>query len=582
MLPSRLLAATILTSLAVLPGCDRTTKVMDVTYCRNDADCPGAYLCESFECVPKNAKTCDNVNDGTPILQPSPHTIDFGTTTSTMAQDKKVLVSNIGNCTLTLFESTLSAADAGFVCEFCGTTFPKEIFPGRSEELTIHWEPGAPVALSNELRVLSDDKEYPTFRLPIRAHYIGEPKLTAAPNPVDFGYVAVGRQGKRNVTFSNRGTGTAPITITAITVDPPMNSDFDLVLPMGTLPKTLPPISTDDRALLTFEARFTPRSSGPPDAGGNQLSELVLATSEGEVRVPMQGNSATPPVLTVSPMMVDLGDVRLGTTLARPITINNSGGASASVRATWGGTQPSTDLSTTPQIIPSIAGGTFTEMQVVVTATAEGPISGLLVLETSDPSRPTITIPVTANGITGPGPEVVKLEMTYDNGSDSTFDNDVRDVDMTLEHPFGYVCNKRTPNPTNWGSYGTPTWIAFAPKEEPERIILADARTDGTYRVMVTYAQDCKSLPTALLAGILGISVEVLVDILTGGAVPLPGQDIGHLIENVCLNHSGSAVNVKVYVNGMLVAEKNTSLGRKGDSSYILNLVRQNGTFSVP
>lgn len=582
MIPSRLLAATMFVSLAGFSGCDKTQKVMEVTYCRNDVDCPGAYLCESFECVPKNAKTCENVNDGNPILQPTPHTVDFGTTTSKMPQERKVLVSNIGNCTLTLFESTLAKNDGGIACEFCGTSFPKEIFPGRSEEVTIRWEPDEPFPQANELRVLSDDKEYPTFRMPIRAHYIGEPKLTAAPNPVDFGYVAVGRQGKRNVTFTNRGTGTAPITITSITVDPPMNSDFELVLPMGTLPKTLPPVSTDSHSLLTFEARFTPRSSGPPDAGGNQASELVLATSEGEIRVPMQGNSATPPVLTVSPMMVDLGDVRLGTTLARPITINNSGGASASVRATWGGTRPSTDLSTTPQIIPSIPGGTFTEMQVVVTATAEGPISGLLVLETNDPARPTITIPITANGITGPGPEVVKLEMTYDNGNDSAFDNDVRDVDMTLEHPFGFVCNKRTPNPTNWASYGNPTWLAFAPKEEPERIILADARADGTYRVMVTYAQDCKSLPTALLAGILGISVEVLVDILSGGAIPLPGQDIGHLIENVCLNHSGSAVNVKVFVNGMLIAEKNTSLGRKGDSAYILNLVRQNGTFSVP
>jgi hypothetical protein len=581
MRPSRLLAATLFTALAVTTACDKTQKVMEVTYCRNDADCVGGYLCESFECVPKNAKTCENVNDGNPILQPTPHTIDFGQTTSKMPQDKDVLLSNIGNCTLTLFESNLLNPDAGIACEFCGSTFPKEIFPGRSEKLTIRWEPDAPVPLSNELRVLSDDREYPTFRLPIRAHYIGEPKLTAVPNPVDFGYVAVGRQVKRNVTLTNRGTGTAGVTITSISVDPPMNSDFDVVLPMGALPRTLDPVSADMRSLFTFEARFTPRSSNSPD-GGDTSSALVLATSEGEVRIPMTGNSATPPVISVTPMMVDLGDVRLGTTVSRPITINNSGGAALSVRGSWGGTRPSTDLSTSPQNISAIAGGTFTEMQVVVTATAEGPITGLLVLETNDPSRPTVTIPIRANGITGPGPEVVKLEMTYGNGNDSAFDNDVRDVDMTLEHPFGYVCNKRTPNPTNWGTYGTPTWLAFAPKEEPERIVLADARADGTYRVMVTYPQDCKSIPTALLAGILGISIDVLIDVLTGGAIPIPGQDIGRLIEQVCLDRASSAVNVKVFVNGNLISEKNTTLGRKGDTAYILNLVRQNGTFSVP
>ena len=53
--------------------------------------------------------------------------------------------------------------------------------------------------------------------------------------------------------------------------------------------------------------------------------------------------------------------------------------------------------------------------------------------------------------------------------------------------------------------------LAVVSEEEPERIILADSRQDGTYRVMVNYQQDCASLPTDLLAGILGISVEVLI-----------------------------------------------------------------------
>lgn len=578
--PSNPLMLAAAVCLLTASACERT-KVVDVTYCRADVDCPGGYLCESFECVPKNAKTCENVNDGTPILQPTPHTVDFGTTTSNAPQQKKVLLSNIGNCTLTLFEANLAKGDAGIGCAFCGSSFPKEIFPGRSEELTVDWAPNEPVPLANELRILSDDKEYPTFRLPIRAHYIGAPNLSAVPNPVNFDYVAVGRQARRNVTLSNRGTGTAPITITAITVEPAMNSDFEVVQPLA-LPLTLRPITQDTSALFTFETRFTPRSSGPAD-GGDTLSSLVLATSEGEIRIPMQGNSATPPVIAVTPAMINLGDVRLGTTVSRPLTITNSGGAPLTMKIRWGGTRPSTDLSTSPQMLMPIAGGTFTELQIVVTATAEGPITGLLELyETNDPSRQTITVPVTANGVTGPGPEVVKLEMTYDNGSDTAFDNDVRDVDMTLEHPFGYVCNERTPAPMNWGSYGNPTWLAFPPKEEPERIVLADARTDGTYRVMVSYQQDCKSLPSALLAGVLGISIDVLATYLSGGAVNLPGQDIGRLIEQMCLSRGGSAVSVKVFVNGMLIADKNTTLGRKGDTAYILDLVRRNGVFSVP
>ena len=99
---------------------------------------------------------------------------------------------------------------------------------------------------------------------------------------------------------------------------------------------------------------------------------------------------------------------------------------------------------------------------------------------------------------------------------------------------------------------------------------------------MVNYQNDCASLPTDLLAGILGISVEVLVGYLSGGAIPIPGQDIGDLIQSICLDKSSSAVTVKVFVNGNLISEKNATLGRKGDSTYVLDLVRQNSMFRVP
>jgi hypothetical protein len=220
-------------------------------------------------------------------------------------------------------------------------------------------------------------------------------------------------------------------------------------------------------------------------------------------------------------------------------------------------------------------------VQVQVTATREGLLQAILNLESNDPQRPTVSIPVQARGVLGGGAEVVKIEMTYDNGTDNVFDDDVRNVDMTLEHPFGYVCNKQTPNPMNWGNYGTASWLAFAPKEEPERIILADSRQDGTYRVMVSYQEDCASIPTGLLAGILGISVEALIGYLSGGVIPVNGGDISDIIENICLDKSSSAVTIKVFINGMLVQERNATLGRKGDTTYVLDLIRQNSLFRV-
>ena len=569
----RSLILLLITGVAVgVSGCTKDKVV--AANCRIDDDCQAGSLCENYACVPREAKSCDIVTDGTPILQPSPHTIDFGVVDSQGAMLQTITLSNIGNCTLTLFEATLKDTAAGYTCDLCDTTFPKEIWPGRSIDLTVSYTPGAVKESITELNLLSDDKEYPTLRVPIRANYIGTPQLVAAPNPVDFGYTAQGRLTRRSVQLSNQGTGTAPIEITAVALSPADTMDFALVAPTE-LPRTLAPVSADRSAVQTLEVRYTPRTLA------DHTADLVVTTSKGTITVPLKGTSASAPTVSVTPTMIDLGDVTLGTSTFRTITITNMGGAPLTVNPTWGGMMFTTDFSTNPQIVADVMPSAYVEVQVLVTATREGVLQAILNLETNDPQRPTVSIPVTARGVLGGGAEVVKLEMTFENGTDGTFDNDVRNVDMTLEHPFGYVCNKQTPNPTNWGNYGTASWLAFAPKEEPERIILADSRQDGTYRVMVTYMADCASVPTELLAGILGISVEVLVGYLSGGAIPIPGQDVGNLIQSICLSTKSSQVTVKTYVNGMLINEKNATLGRKGDSTYVLNLIRQNSHFTV-
>lgn len=241
-----------------------------------------------------------------------------------------------------------------------------------------------------------------------------------------------------------------------------------------------------------------------------------------------------------------------------------------------------TDLFAVPGTLPPIQPGTYADLQVGFTATALGQVTGLLVITTNDPAKASITIPISANGIPGAGPEVVKLEMTFENGSNTTFDDDIRNIDMTLEHPFGYVCNKAQPAPMNWSTYGKPTWMAFAPKEEPERIVLADAMSDGTYRVQLAYLESCKSVPSGLVAGILGITVDALVTYYSGGAVPINGEQLGNIIESVCLSRGSSAATVKVSVNGNLIKEKTVTLNRKGDTTYALDLVRMGGHFSVP
>ncbi len=554
-------------------SCGGKTKLID-TACREDSACPAGEICENFKCVPAASRACTNVVAGNPILQPDPYAIQFGEI-DVSTQTQKLTIHNIGNCTLTLYEASLAkGATSPFTCGLTTAVFPMEIFPGRSREFDVTFVTDKPGRLTDEIKILSDDKEFSELRVPLSVNFLGVPKLQVAPNPVDFGYVAVGRQNSRNVQITNQGSGVAPITVQTIAFSDPATMDFAFVTPFVG-PLTLKPVSTDSASLIPLELRYTPRTTA------KHAMELLVVTSHGTVKVPLAGNAETPPQMTFNPPMINLGNVPLGATNLATLTINNMGGAPLNASLKWGGTNPNTDLFTSPTVIPPIQAGALIDIQVGFTATAIGPVTGLLNLTTNDPGKPSITIPVTANGIAGAGPQVVKLEMVYENGTDSVFDSDVRNVDMTLEHPFGYVCNKQTPSPMNWGTYGKPSWLAFAPKEEPERIVLADATTDGTYRVQLQYVESCASVPTGLLAGLLGISTELLIGYLSGGVIPVNGEDVSKLVAQVCLSNKNSNATVRVFVNGMMVKEKTVNLGKRGDSVYALDLERLNGTFTA-
>lgn len=565
----RVLAVLLLSTALLSCSNDRVVEAP----CQDDSQCQNGFLCEEYKCIPQETKSCEVVIDGNPILQPDPYSVTFGEL-DTAEASQTITIHNIGNCTLTLFEAGVQKTDSPFTCDICEQSFPVEIFPGREKQVQVGFKAPGVGSYSDEIKILSDDKEFPELRVPLHANFIGTPELRVQPNPVDMGYVAMGRMQKKAMQITNQGTGVAPITVKSVALAPADTQDFELT-ESPTTEVTLKPVSVDRAAMINFELQYHPRSNA------KHAVELVVTTDKGEVRVPVSGNSETPPKLNYNPTSIDLGQVPLGHTNTMPITLLNEGGAPLTISYSWGGPNPSTDLYGTPSVLPAIAPGAYVDLQVSFTATSVGLVNGLLVLSTNDPSKPALTIPITAEGVPGPGPQVVKIDMTYDNGADGVFDKDLRNVDLTLEHPYGYVCNKGTPAPTNWGNYGNATWLAFAPKEEPERIVLADSIQDGTYRVMLSYQEDCSSIPTELLAGVLGISVDALITYLSSGVINVNGQDIGQLISQVCLSHSASNATVKVYVNGTLVKEKTVSLSKKGDTTYALDLVRANGVFTA-
>lgn len=559
-------------------ACSEEPQQIFVSRCGSDEDCGEGQICLDGLCVPRDGLACQEIDGGQAILQPGPPLVDFGYVGSGTSR-QELFLRNIGNCTLTIFEAYfVEEGESPFECPRCAASnFPIELFPFRDHSVTVFFTPDGVGDYADELVLLSDDSEYPEIRIPVRARFNGIPKLAVAPDEVDFDYAPVGRTVNRTIRLTNSGTGIAPLEIEKIEIVTATASAFSFE-PEVTEPIELDPVTVDMDAGFTVNLRYHPMEIE------NHEAELVIHTNmptDNIVRIPMIGSSQTPAKISVSPGQVTFGPVPIGQTTSLPLTIVNEGGTPLRVSYRWGGTGLSTDLSALPQLVPPIPPGQYTELQVLVTATAPTEITGLLLIESNDPVRPSVTIPVSAQGQDVVGAQVVKIDMNFENGSDSFFDDDFRNVDMTLENPFGLVVNKDNPQPTNWMNFGNPSWISFGPKEEPERIVLPDAQQDGTFRVLVNYIEDCSSVPSGIVAAILGISVDALLAYLTGVPSGLAGSQVSDAIESVCFNHSSSAVTVTIYINGQVVAEVPVTLGRKGDYLYAADLIRSGGEWSV-
>lgn len=566
-------------SSGALLSCGDETNTIIRERCQSDADCTGGEVCELGECIPRDAVSCSAIDGGRPILQPGPPLVDFGQV-GPATSERRLVLRNIGDCTLTLYEAFFEQEDStAFTCPMCNPSeFPLELFPFRDVEVGVYFTPvpGELGDFRDNLVLLSDDSEFAEIKIPVRARFRGVTNVRAAPEELDFGYVAVGRTAQRPVQISNLGTGTAQLVIESIEFQPTATTAFSFSPELVDF-VTLEPVSVDPSAGHTVVVRYHPRELGV------HTGELVVKTNQmnnGTLRVPIRGTSKTPPKISYSPERIEFGTVPLGQTVSQPLTLVNQGGSPLRVSYTWGGTAFTTDFSALPVQVPEVEPGQYTELRVFVTATAPGALAGLLILETNDPNRPTVTIPVSANGSDTAGAQVLKVDMTFQNGEDGWFGSDLRNVDMTLENPFGLIVDKTTRNP-NWGAFGNPTWVAFGTSEEPERIVLPDATQDGRFRVILTYIEDCESVPTQLVASILGISVDVLITALLGVPTGVGSNQIADVISSLCLDRSGAAATVTIYANGQVISEKGARLGSKGEFQYVADIERINGQYTV-
>ncbi|HEX8438983.1 choice-of-anchor D domain-containing protein, partial [Archangium sp.] len=179
-------------------------------------------------------------------------------------------------------------------------------------------------------------------------------------------------------------TGTETLTISSISV----NGPFALVGPPS-MPMALSP---DDSHV--FSVAFI------PTAEGSATGTLTVTTNDPDrpTLVVALAGTGVMPRLDVSPSPLAFGDVRVGTTVTKTVIVKNVG--TGPITFTSLSTEAGSPFElVTPTTVPfTLASNEQVVVTVKFSPTAEGAVTGTLVLGTDDPAIPNVTVALSGSG----------------------------------------------------------------------------------------------------------------------------------------------------------------------------------------
>ncbi len=182
--------------------------------------------------------------------------LDFGTVTPGTTATQTLTLQNGGSGDLKVLDIRLSSADPGFTLV---STTPQTatLPPGASLPISVRYSPtnASPPATSATLYVDTDDPTEagspPTYSVAATAS-VGIPRVALSPGTLDLGLVCRGATAQGS--FSATDTGTAPLTISAVTTSA---SGFSILTPPN-LPATIAVGAHLDSASVIRHPRAAP------------------------------------------------------------------------------------------------------------------------------------------------------------------------------------------------------------------------------------------------------------------------------------------------------------------------------------
>jgi hypothetical protein len=353
---------------------------------------------------------------GSPAMQVSSTTLQFGSVPIGGNAQQSLTVTSTGTAPLDI--NALSASGNGFSAK--APALPLSLRPGQSLTLPVTFGPKKAGAETGKLVIGSDAAGSSSVAVSL----VGSGTTTSTPAPpnvpvltlsstaVSFGSVGVGSQGSTSVTLTS--SGTAAVLIQSVAVSGDAFSTGKLQLPLTLAPGqqiALP---------LTFA----------PSAAGAQQGEIKLTDNAtgSPSTVSLTGTGTTSASLSV-PANVDFGDVMVGSSGSKTITLVASGSAPVTIKsiAVAGGSFFGPPLAL-PQVLQP---NQQMALKVKFSPSAEGDATGSITVSSNSTTNAAAKVPMHGKGIPAPAPSLSASATSLSFGQVAVGSNATKSVTVT-------------------------------------------------------------------------------------------------------------------------------------------------------
>ncbi|HSH15055.1 MAG TPA: choice-of-anchor D domain-containing protein, partial [Verrucomicrobiae bacterium] len=330
------------------------------------------------------------------LLSANPMSIDYGDVVVGNTSTMSGTLTNVGNTDVTVTAANVTGT--GFSLN-PPLALPFTLTPGQSTPFSVQFAPLAVGSIMGSVSFVSNATNSPTV-VSLQANAIAAPTgmLDLSPMSLDFGDAIVGNMRSMMVTLTNSGAASLDLTAANIT-----GAQFSINPPL-TLPQTLAA-----GQMISFNVQFAPTSAGAV-AGSIQFVSTANSPT-----LTLAGNGIAQVLqLSLSRTSINFGDVVVGNTSSRSVTMTNAGNVDLTVTAA-NVTGASFSINPPLALPLTLTPGQSSNFTVRFAPAATGAVNGSVSLVSNASNSPT-NVMLAGNGVPAPVGQLTANPMSVNFG----------------------------------------------------------------------------------------------------------------------------------------------------------------------